>query len=207
MSSSPADPVRDAYTLQERQTLLQIARASIAEGLRAGRPLRVEVSLHTPALQLPRATFVTLERDGELRGCIGTLQAYQPLVADVAEHAFAAAFRDPRFPPLASDELADLDIHLSILTPEVPLDFRDEADLLAQLRPGVDGLTLRWQHHQGTFLPAVWESLPAPRDFLHQLKRKAGLPSDFWATDVRISRYEALRIDDEAPVSDRAPPG
>ena len=137
-----------------------------------------------------RASFVTLHRQGELRGCIGHLEGVQPLVVDVAENAFAAAFRDPRFPPLAEPELAGLALHISVLTPATELEFESEQDLVAQLRPGIDGLILQEGAARGTFLPSVWESLPDPHQFLAQLKRKAGLPSDHWSERIRVFRYE-----------------
>ena len=139
----------------------------------------------------PRATFVTLEKNHQLRGCIGMLEAVRPLAEDIAENAFSAAFRDPRFPPLEAYELNDLEIHLSILTPAEPVSFSSEQDLLAQLQPGIDGLILEEGHRRGTFLPSVWESLPEPGQFLRHLKQKAGLPSDYWSKNIRIYRYQA----------------
>lgn len=173
----------------QRAALLRLARESIAYGLRHGRPLPVDASAYPEDLRVPRATFVTLEIDGELRGCIGTLNAHQPLVKDVADNAFNAAFRDPRFPPLRAEELDRLDIHISVLSPATPINFRDEADLIAQLRPGVDGVILHTPTHRGTFLPSVWESLPNAEDFLRHLKRKAGLPMDYWSPEIRVERY------------------
>jgi hypothetical protein len=172
-----------------RQQLLQVARDSIAHGLRHGRPLPVDIDAYAETLRVPRATFVTLQEDGELRGCIGSLEAHRPLVADIADNAFNAAFRDPRFLPLRAEDLDRLDIHISVLSPPAPLHFRDEADLLTQLRPGVDGLVLSAPGHRGTFLPSVWESLSRPEDFLRQLKRKAGLAADFWSPELRVERY------------------
>ncbi len=173
-----------------RRELLQLAKASIRYGLEKGRPLPVQAGEYPPELQVRRAAFVTLNRNGMLRGCIGHLQAMAPLVQDVAENAYAAAFRDPRFPPLTLPELKGLEIHISILTPARPLEFSSEADLVARLRPGIDGLILEDGRHRGTFLPSVWESLPEPHEFLRHLKRKAGLPPDFWSDTVRILRYE-----------------
>ena len=172
-----------------RQHLLQVARDSIAFGLQHGRPLPVAPNDFPEALQVPRATFVTLHEDGELRGCIGTLEVHQALVKDVADNAFSAAFRDQRFMPLRSEEFPRLDIHISVLSPAEPMTFRDEADLLAQLRPGIDGLILTASGHRGTFLPSVWDSLPRPEAFLRHLKGKAGLPAGYWSPDLRIQRY------------------
>lgn len=173
-----------------RRALLQLAESSIRYGLENGRPLPVQVEEYPPELQVQRASFVTLHRNGMLRGCIGHLQAVAPLVRDVADNAYSAAFRDPRFPPLTPPELESLEIHISILTPARPLEFSSEADLVARLRPGVDGLILEDGRHRGTFLPSVWESLPEPREFLRHLKHKAGLSPDYWSDTVRILRYE-----------------
>lgn len=177
------------FTPKDREALLGLARRSIVHGLDRGAPLPVELADYPAPLRAPRAAFVTLSLDGELRGCIGHLEAVQPLVRDVAENAYAAAYRDPRFPPLERRELPGLEVHVSVLTPPESMTFSSEADLLAQIRPGVDGLILTEGRARGTFLPSVWESLPAPRDFLNHLKRKAGLPADHWSDRVRVERY------------------
>lgn len=186
-----------SLSAEQRQTLLQVARRSIAHGLAQGVPLTVDPTEFDPALQAVRASFVTLERHGDLRGCIGHLEAEQALVADVAENAFSAAFRDPRFPPLSASELPELSVHISVLTPAEPLQFKDEADLLAQLHPGEDGLILTDGPNRGTFLPSVWESLPDPADFFRQLKRKAGLTTDHWSRSLRVSRYRTESFGDD----------
>ncbi len=182
------------YTESEQEQLLEVALAAIRHGLNTGRRLTVEPGVYPPPLQLPRATFVTLKRGGALRGCIGTLEAVRPLVADVAHHAFAAAFQDPRFPPLAEAELEGLATQISILSPSEPMLFDSEQALLAQLRPGVDGLILLEGSRRGTFLPSVWEMLPEPREFLQQLKRKAGLPADYWSETLQVERYTAESV-------------
>ena len=133
---------------------------------------------------------MTLKYAGSLRGCIGTLQAIRPLVADVNENAYAAAFRDPRFTPLSHRELSELHISISILSSPEPIRFFSEQDLIGQLRVGIDGLILEEEHHRGTFLPAVWETLPDPRAFLAQLKIKAGLHPGYWSSTLRIYRYQ-----------------
>ncbi len=135
------------------------------------------------------ATFVTLTQNGELRGCIGSLQAHRPLAQDVRHNALAAAFRDPRFEPLVRRELATTECEVSLLSAAEAIDFSDEEDALARLRPGVDGIILEYGHCRSTFLPQVWEQLSLPRHFMEQLKRKAGLPGDFWASEIRLSRY------------------
>ena len=147
---------------QHRRILLVTARDSIAHGLRTGKPLTVDVAAYDPELQVERATFVTLNKFGELRGCIGHLEAIQPLIADVAENAFNAAFRDPRFQPVSASEFDDLEIHISVLSLPEPMVFTSEADLLRQIRPGIDGLILEEGIYRGTFLPSVWEQLPDP---------------------------------------------
>lgn len=169
--------------------LLDIARQSIACGLETGQPLVVDPDAHPPELREPRATFVTLHRAGALRGCLGGLVASRPLVADVAHSAFGAAFRDHRFPPIEADEFDELEIHVSILSPLEPLSAADEEALLDAIRPGVDGLVVRDGNRQGTFLPAVWESLPEPSAFWLELKRKAGIPPDAWSSRWEIFRY------------------
>jgi len=174
---------------EERELLHKVARASIEHGLRTGRPLAVDTARYPPPLREPGASFVTLNEHGQLRGCIGSLEAIRPLVEDVAHNAYAAAFSDPRFPPLRASELPDLDLHISVLSPATPMQFDSEQDLIRQLRPGVDGLVLEDGYHRGTFLPAVWESLPEPREFLQHLKLKAGLPPDYWSDTIRVSRY------------------
>ena len=181
---------RGRYTRADGQQLIDLARASIKHGLETGKPLAVSESDYSDALCQERAVFVTLNKDDQLRGCIGSLEARRPLVEDVSENAYAAAFRDPRFPPLSDNELEQLDIHISILTPATPMQFESEADLLEQLRPGVDGLILEDRGHRGTFLPSVWESLQTPEQFWRELKRKAGLPYDHWSDTLRVSRYE-----------------
>lgn len=175
--------------------LLDLARASIRHGVQAGRPLTVALGKLAAELVVPRASFVTLEKKGRLRGCIGSLEAWRPLAVDVAENAFAAAFRDPRFPPVQSDEVEELEIHLSLLTVPIAMTFSSEGDLLAQLRPGVDGLILSDGQCRGTFLPSVWAELSTPQLFLTQLKRKAGLAADYWSPGVRIWRYETEIIE------------
>lgn len=146
-----------------------------------------------PALARPGATFVTLTQRGELRGCIGSLEAWRPLDTDVRENAKAAAFRDPRFEPLSHTELDRTRVEVSLLAPAVPLEFTDEADAIRQLRPGIDGMILECHGRRGTFLPQVWESLPEPRLFFAHLKQKAGFFPDFWSSDVKLYRYEVQK--------------
>lgn len=182
-------PSTEEYSPEQQITLLRVALASIQNGLKTGKPLRPEITQYDSDLVMQRATFVTLTINDELRGCIGALKAHQPLVVDVAEHAYGAAFQDPRFPSLRADELPRLKISISILSDSSPLQFTSEEDLLAQIRPGVDGLILEENQRRGTFLPSVWESLTTSSEFLQHLKLKAGLSPDYWSDTVKISRY------------------
>lgn len=165
--------------------LVAIARASIARGDEGPHAS----SWDAPWLREPGASFVTLKLDGELRGCIGTVDPHRPLGDDVARNARSAAFRDPRFPPVSPAEMPRLQVEVSVLSPREPLPAASEPEALARLRPGIDGIALEYHGTSATFLPQVWESLPEPRDFLEHLKRKAGLPARFWHPDVRLSRY------------------
>ena len=165
--------------------MLAIARGAIS--FRLGNSLPADEGASW--LNEPGACFVTLTMGGGLRGCIGSLEPYRSLLNDLKENALAAAFRDPRFPPLSRQELESVRIEVSLLSPVVPLTFRDEDDAMAQLRPGLDGVILEFGPNRGTFLPQVWEQLPTPRDFLLHLKRKAGLPSNFWKDGLRLYRY------------------
>lgn len=181
-----------AHTLlteQQQQILLKIAKESIAYGLAHGKVLPINPNDYPGKLQEVCATFVTLELGGHLRGCIGMLEAVQPLVVDVTKNAFLAAFRDYRFSPVSEKEYPNLNIHISILSPSEPIIFSSEEDLISQLRPHVDGLIMQEGGRRGTFLPSVWESLPEPRQFLQQLKVKAGLPGNYWSDTLQMFRY------------------
>lgn len=173
----------------QRRDLLQIAVKAIEAGLGGTRPQATDRAALAPELATWRASFVTLERGGALRGCIGSLTASGPLADDVARNAWNAAFADPRFDPLQRPEMKGLEIHVSALTPPVPFPVRDQDDLLARLRPGIDGLILSDGRARATFLPAVWEDLPTPRAFVDALRRKAGLPPDHWSANLAFERY------------------
>jgi AmmeMemoRadiSam system protein A len=191
MSSIKDTATATRTTLCEEEHILlhQVAREAVEYRLQHGTERAIDSARYPRPLREPGASFVTLSIEGDLRGCIGSLQAYQPLVEDVAHNAVAAAFTDPRFPPLSAQELGKLEYHISVLTPAEPLQFESEADLLRQIRPGVDGLILEDNGHRGTFLPTVWESLPDVAQFFQHLKLKAGLPADYWSDTVRVSRY------------------
>lgn len=179
---------------EKGEILLPIARAAIAQALNL--PHAADTS--APWLAGHGACFVTLTESGELRGCIGSLQAHRPLLDDVRDNAVAAALRDPRFAPLRAEELDITTVEVSLLSATQPMAVRDEADALAQLRPHVDGVVFEFGRYRSTFLPQVWESLARPRDFLAQLRRKAGLPEDFWADGVKLSRYSVARWSEPA---------
>ncbi len=176
-----------------------VARRSIESGIRSGRPLLVDPEAFPPELRARRASFVTLHEDGALRGCIGALEPRLPLVVDVAENAFKAAFEDPRFPPVRAHELPRLEVSVSVLSPLELLPVESEEELLRVVRPGVDGLLLVAGPWRGTFLPDVWESLPDPRDFVRELKRKAGLPPVGWPPGARVYRYTTVVVKEESP--------
>lgn len=171
-------------------TLVSIARAAIAGELNGAPAAQAAAA---PWLALPGATFVTLMLDGKLRGCIGSLRAERALAVDVAENARAAAFRDPRFPKLTAEEWPRCHVEVSLLSGAKPIRFADEADLLAQLRAGVDGVILEAEGRRATFLPQVWENLPDKRQFLQELQKKAGLPADMRLARCKVSRYRVLK--------------
>jgi len=176
-------------TPEHRLTLLEIADQSLHYCIQYGRPYPVQPQQYPLPLQEQHACFVTLRKAGDLRGCIGSLEARQSLVENVAVNACAAGCRDPRFPALGASELKQLDIQISVLSPSEPLQFDSEAGLLKQIRPKVDGLILQEGDRRGTFLPSVWESLPEPELFLRHLKVKAGLPEDYWSPSIQVWRY------------------
>jgi MEMO1 family protein len=188
-----------AFSLYERasdvssdeagKALLGIARAAIEAKL-FGNARTVEASW----LRQTAATFVTLTRDGELRGCIGSLEAHRPLGDDVAQNAVAAAFRDPRFTPLSAEEWPSVRVEVSLLSAPKPMRFADEADLLAQVRPGEDGLIVECDGRRATFLPQVWEAIPDKRVFLNQLMKKAGMPEGTRLGRCKVYRYRVAKF-------------
>lgn len=169
--------------------LLKLAGSSIEQGLSRGKPANVDVGSFPTELQANGACFVTLYKAGKLRGCIGSPEAHRPLIEDVAQNAFRAAFHDPRFPDVAVGELPDLHVSIAVLSPAVPMSFADEADFLNQLRPGVDGLIIQDGRHRALFLPSVWEQLKEPADFVTRLKLKAGMEADHWSDSFQAHRF------------------
>lgn len=175
--------------------IFRVTRASIRYGLSKGKPPAVDVKSFTPDLQPKRATFITLKKNNALRGCIGTVTAHRPFVQDLVENAYAAAFRDHRFPPLQEEEADAITISISLLGKPVRMQFADEADFRTQLRPGIDGIILRDGDKSGLFLPQVWEDLPDPKTFLSHLKRKAGMAEDYWTRTLEAWRFTSTSND------------
>ena len=188
--STDHDNVTATEIESKGHTLLAIARAAISNELNI--PNKADET--APWLAEKGACFITLTQHGKLRGCIGSLQAHQALLADIKNNAAAAALRDPRFPPLNAFELDSIKIEISLLSPTQSMNFQDEADALAQMRPNVDGIVFEYGLHHSTFLPQVWENFPQAHDFLAMLKRKAGLATDFWAEEVKLSRYTVTKF-------------
>lgn len=177
------------YTLNNKKILRQLAKESIEYGLNHHCALSVDLMTMPAELSEIRASFVTLEEDGQLRGCIGTLEARRPLADDIAKNSYAAAFSDPRFPPVSCHEIESLAIHISILNPAEQLDIQSESSLIQQLQPEIDGLIIEDDFHRATFLPSVWQSLPEAEKFVQHLKAKAGFKQDYWSEDIRAYRY------------------
>jgi Uncharacterized conserved protein len=176
------------------ETLLQVAAASIRHGLTANASLPVTAAEYPEPLRQDGASFVTLTHRGALRGCVGSSLAHRPLVSDVAANAFAAAFHDSRFPTLVLEDLDGLALSVTLLSDAVPIHFVDEADLLAMLRPGTDGLIIASDGKRALFLPQVWAAIPDPRDFLQHLKQKAGIRSEQRREEFSAERFEAVSI-------------
>jgi len=177
------------YDAGARKQMGDVARLAIRHKLETGRDLKVSLDGSPVWAKTQGASFITLEKKGQLRGCIGSLQAHRPLITDVVANACSAAFKDPRFPAVEADELDDLVLKISVLSAPEEMKFTSEADLLAQIRPGEDGLILQDGSKRGTFLPQVWEQLPEISQFWAHLKRKAGLPDNHWSKTVRVWRY------------------
>lgn len=161
---------------KDRDTLLALVHRAVAHGTEAKGPLPADPEHFSEAIGAKRAAFVSVYVDGELRGCTGELEARRSLLDCVLQNARSAAFLDDRFPPIQAEELPRLGVSISVLAPQVAIEFKDEDDLLRSLEPGVDGLTITAMERHATFLPQVWKSLPDPATFLAHLKHKAGLP-------------------------------
>ena len=181
----------DSLNSEERRILLAIARQALEESAR-GEPLsKLDLENLPPHLIEPGATFVTLTINKELRGCIGALEATQPLAEDVRIHAVAAGLEDYRFPPVQPDELPGISIEISRLTAPQLSECNDAEELLKRLRPGVDGVVLKEGNRRATFLPQVWDKVPEPEKFLSMLCKKMGAPPDYWRGGrVEIFTYQ-----------------
>lgn len=177
---------------QLAEIALPLARAAIASRLNAPFDEADLDPAPTAWLDAPGAAFVTLQTDGRLHGCIGSVTPRRSLRDDIVDNARAAALRDRRFPRLTAQELGRTRIEVSVLTEPTPLPVTDELEARARLRPGVDGVVLECGGRRGVFLPQVWEQLPEPADFLGRLKVKAGLPADYWGSDIRLHRFTVL---------------
>lgn len=198
MPSAAALTVPCVRALLDRHgdALLELAARGLRHALATGKPLAVDLAAQPPELAAPGASFVTLRRkDGELRGCIGSSRAWRPLIADIAGNAAAAGLEDPRFPPLKTGELDGLWLSISVLTAPEPLPAASEAELLAKIRPGQDGLILSDGGRTGVLLPQVWEMLPSPPAFLAALKEKTGLARDHWSPSLQLLRFESVTIE------------
>lgn len=172
--------MQEKLTIAEQKTLLHLAREAMERGVKGEDLPPLDDALLTPSLREEGSSFITLTERGQLRGCIGSLEPYQSLAADVREHAVAAALQDPRFPPVSKQELSGIKIEVSRLTRPIPLEYKDADDLLSKLHPHVDGVILRDGFHRATFLPQVWEKISDPADFLGNLCYKMGTNSDLW---------------------------
>ncbi len=178
----------EKLTDAEKQILLRIAREALELGVRGKKLPPLDSTSLPPRLLEDGASFVTLTINHELRGCIGALEAYQPLAEDVREHAVAAALEDPRFPPVDESELSRIHIEVSYLSASIPLEYSSSEDLIARLNPHQDGVILKYGHRRATFLPQVWDQISDPEDFLSHLCAKMGAPSNLWR-DTKLQVY------------------
>ena len=182
----------------DRDCLLQLARQVIEQRAAGKKFPRLNPQDFSPRLREQGAVFVTITKNGELRGCVGALEAYQPLYEDVCEHAEAAAFHDFRFPALREHELPAIQIEISYLTPPKPLDYTDAEDLRSRLRPGIDGVLIRDSYRRATFLPQVWEKLPDPEEFLDHLCLKMGATENTWRRKhLEVFTYQVESFEEE----------
>ncbi len=195
------------FTDAEKQYLLKFARETIARALQGKSPLGSQSNLDassqelSPTLTEPGASFVTLRRGEQLRGCIGSLTARRPLIEDVRQNALAAAFEDPRFPPLTEAELSQVHIEISVLTKPEPLTYESPDELLHKLRPGIDGVIIEHGWNRGTFLPQVWQQIPNPEKFLTHLCLKARLPGNAWrASELKVYTYQVEKFEERGEV-------
>ena len=187
-----------ALSPEERQTLLELARETIACEAQGNSVPSVDLNTVSDNLRDDGACFVTLTQHGQLRGCIGSLEARQPLVLDVRDNALGAAFRDPRFPPMITEELDILHVEISVLSKPALLDYEGADDLVAKLRPNIDGVVIERGWNRATFLPQVWEKIPDPHEFMQYLCRKAYLPDDAYCEPgLDVYTYQVEKFEEE----------
>ena len=182
------------YAAVYKKDLLRIARTALEEAVLHGRVFEPSRDDYQDPLFDKGASFVTLEKNGELRGCIGSLLPRRATALDVAENAYNAALHDGRFAPVAAGELGEIGIAVSLLTGFEPVAYENEEDLLAKVNAGVDGLVIRDGSRQGLFLPSVWKQLPDKRDFLNNLKLKAGMSPSYWSNAIKVYRFRTVEI-------------
>ena len=178
--------------------LFSVARQSIHHGFSHRDALKVNPADYPAELREPGAVFVTLRIETQLRGCIGTMESSASIVSNTAHYAWLSAFKDGRFSPLTQQEESLLEVQISVLSPLEPIEFKNEADLLSQIRPGIDGLLLEDDYYRGTFLPSVWEEVPELNEFWRCLKQKAGMPVHYWSDSVQVKRYTSTCYIDPA---------
>lgn len=194
MSKIPAPDTLPSMTAQERHQLLKLARASIVHGLGQPRFIAPNRNHYPKKFQQPGCCFVTLEHQGQLRGCTGSLRPHQPLLDDIAEHAFNAAYCDERFAPMSLAEIDELDLEVALVSPAEPVACDDLDSALAIIRPNIDGLALACDERRAIFLPSVWQQLPNPRLFLEQLAAQAGLSLNDWQPSWQLWRFQSIDI-------------
>lgn len=195
-------PDRSNLSPEQGQLLVKLARQTLAERFSKRIPQddidALDAALNDSCFQAACGTFVTLTLNGQLRGCIGSLTSDEPIRIGVRRNAINAAFHDPRFSPLNAADFEKVEIEVSILSEPQPLEYRDGADLLKKLRPGLDGVILRKDHASATFLPQVWKQLPQAHDFLSHLCMKAGLAADAWEhAKLEISTYQVQHFHEQ----------
>lgn len=183
---------------EEQKLLLETARNAIRRELDKEEKIPLMMDEYSPKLRENGACFITIKKNGVLRGCVGSIEAVQPLIQDVRERAVAAAFQDYRFPPLTLPEFDEIRIEISRLTPPRKLNYQDPEDLINKLRPRIDGVILRYQTHRGTFLPQVWEQLPSPELFLNRLCLKMSLDQSVWrSAKLQVETYQVEKFQEE----------
>lgn len=193
------DPARDLYSDGDKRRMLALARETLELSTATRQTPPIDLETLPPALQRPAACFVSLHRriDGALRGCTGTLVARRPLAVEIVEITVQTAFNDPRFMPVRAAEVPDLRIEISVLTPPEPLAFDTPDDLVAKLRPHIDGVTLRLDARRATFLPQVWDAYPDPVIFLGLLSEKMGFEPDAWRDPhLEVDTYQAIVVEE-----------